>query len=277
MADQIPVKARRSGGDVVALGEYESGDVIPGAYLKDASVDTDKMADASVTSDKIAGSITQFYTDSGAADAYVLTKASTTPAITAYNNGASYEFVAGNDGTGAATANIDGLGVKNIKLEGGADPASGDISGRTVVTYDSGNDWLELQVGNGSADNVSFDNTSTGLTATDVQAAIDEGVGANQERVCSAWVNFNGTGAVAIRDQFNVASITDNGTGSYTVNFTVALADADYSATASHSSVASSSSATRVLSYTLSSFDINTYSTVLVDPTTVSAQTFGGQ
>ena len=43
-----------------------------------------------------------------------------------------------------------------------------------------------------------------------------------------AWVNFNGTGTVAIRASFNVSSITDNGTGDYTVNFTTALADANY-------------------------------------------------
>jgi hypothetical protein len=44
-----------------------------------------------------------------------------------------------------------------------------------------------------------------------------------------AWVNFNGTGTVAIRASFNVSSITDNGTGSYTVNFSAAMQDADYS------------------------------------------------
>jgi len=43
-----------------------------------------------------------------------------------------------------------------------------------------------------------------------------------------AWVNFNGTGTVAIRASGNVSSITDNGTGDYTVNFTVAMADANY-------------------------------------------------
>jgi hypothetical protein len=43
-----------------------------------------------------------------------------------------------------------------------------------------------------------------------------------------AWVNFNGTGTVAIRASYNVSSITDNGTGDYTVNFTTALADANY-------------------------------------------------
>ena len=45
-----------------------------------------------------------------------------------------------------------------------------------------------------------------------------------------AWVNFNGTGTVAIRASGNVSSITDNGTGDYTVNFATALPDADYAA-----------------------------------------------
>jgi hypothetical protein len=43
-----------------------------------------------------------------------------------------------------------------------------------------------------------------------------------------AWVNFNGTGTVAIRASGNVTSITDNGTGNYTVNFTTAMTDANY-------------------------------------------------
>ena len=43
-----------------------------------------------------------------------------------------------------------------------------------------------------------------------------------------AWVNFNGSGTVAIIDSYNVASITDNGTGDYTINFTNAMTDADY-------------------------------------------------
>jgi hypothetical protein len=43
-----------------------------------------------------------------------------------------------------------------------------------------------------------------------------------------AWVNFNGTGTPAIRGSYNVSSITDNGTGDYTINFTNALADVNY-------------------------------------------------
>jgi hypothetical protein len=42
------------------------------------------------------------------------------------------------------------------------------------------------------------------------------------------WINFDGTGTPAIRGSYNVSSITDNGTGDYTVNFTNALADANY-------------------------------------------------
>lgn len=45
---------------------------------------------------------------------------------------------------------------------------------------------------------------------------------------CRAWVNFNGTGTVAIRASGNVSSISDNGTGDYTVNFTNAMPDANY-------------------------------------------------
>ena len=45
---------------------------------------------------------------------------------------------------------------------------------------------------------------------------------------CRAWVNFNGTGTVAIRGSGNVSSITDNGTGDYTVNFTTAMPDANF-------------------------------------------------
>ena len=47
--------------------------------------------------------------------------------------------------------------------------------------------------------------------------------------LAKAWVNFNGTGTVAIRAAFNVSSITDNGTGQYTINFTNAMPDTNYS------------------------------------------------
>ena len=69
--------------------------------------------------------------------------------------------------------------------------------------------------------------TTDDIAANAVTAAK---LGADQASgLAKAWVNFNGTGTVAIRASFNVSSITDNGTGDYTVNFTTALADANYS------------------------------------------------
>lgn len=50
----------------------------------------------------------------------------------------------------------------------------------------------------------------------------------NAKGMARAWVNFNGTGTVAIRTSFNVTSVTDGGTGNYTVNFATDMADANY-------------------------------------------------
>ena len=52
-------------------------------------------------------------------------------------------------------------------------------------------------------------------------------------QLAKAWVNFNGTGTVAIRDSYNVSSITDNSTGNYTVNFSTAFSNANYCVNAS--------------------------------------------
>ena len=68
---------------------------------------------------------------------------------------------------------------------------------------------------------------------------------AGVERFLShAWVNFNGTGVIAIRQDGNVTSLTDGGNGVYTINFTSALADAN------HATVASSNGARAVVATT---------------------------
>ena len=68
-------------------------------------------------------------------------------------------------------------------------------------------------------------NGTTGLTFPDTTTLASAG-----QASVRAWVNFNGTGTVAIRASYNVSSITDNGTGNYTVNFTNAMVDANYAA-----------------------------------------------
>lgn len=66
------------------------------------------------------------------------------------------------------------------------------------------------------------------LPAVDGSALTGLGAG-----TLKAWVNFNGAGTVAIRASGNVSSITDNGTGDYTVNFTTAMPDANYAVSGS--------------------------------------------
>lgn len=94
-----------------------------------------------------------------------------------------------------------------------------------------------------------------------------------------AWVNFNGTGTVAIRAAFNVSSITDNGTGNYTVNFTTAMTDANYAVTVAGNDSASPTS-NRVNkeadTFVASSFRVRyvTGAGVLIDGTDVHAAVF---
>lgn len=65
---------------------------------------------------------------------------------------------------------------------------------------------------------------------------------------CRSWVNFNGTGTIAIRASANVSSITDNGVGDYTINFTNSMPDGNYS-----SQIYCSESGTRTLTTYISS------------------------
>lgn len=112
-----------------------------------------------------------------------------------------------------------------------------------VLTYRTQNDaislsesWLEVYRTNHTINYLSFPNgnitlggasAATGYTADGSITAPASSV-ARFKNTSKFWVNFNGTGTVAIRDSFNVTSITDNGTGDYTINFTNALTDANY-------------------------------------------------
>ncbi len=75
-------------------------------------------------------------------------------------------------------------------------------------------------------------NSSVVVNSTATGFAIGTG-GINGAQLAKAWVNFNGTGTVAIRDSYNVSSITDLGVGEYTVNFSTALNNTNYCAVGS--------------------------------------------
>jgi hypothetical protein len=109
----------------------------------------------------------------------------------------------------------------------------GNVSATAISTElmtTTGN--LDFRVG--TSQNTAFRIESTGQlwntyesdVGTDYRTTLHRGY------MARAWVNFDGTGSVAIRASGNVSSITDNGTGDYTVNFTTAMPDANYSALA---------------------------------------------
>lgn len=127
-----------------------------------------------------------------------------------------------------------------------------DATGTVVVT--GGAQTIEFAAGSASAPSVAF----TGDTNTGIYSPGADRIGFAEGGVqtgefdasgnflfnsgygsvavaygCRAWVNFNGTGTVAIRASGNVSSITDSGVGQYTTNFTTAMPDVNYAANVS--------------------------------------------
>lgn len=122
------------------------------------------------------------------------------------------------------------------------------------------------------------------LTVTNIKAT-GETASRAVSGVAAAWVNFNGTGTIATRDSENVASLTDNGTGHYTVNFSNGFGAADYSisATATWSAGVTASTNTSIngdtsAKPTVTAFRVYNYITandVTYDPEFVFASTHG--
>ena len=100
-----------------------------------------------------------------------------------------------------------------------------------------------------------------------------------QKLIPTAWVNFNGSSTVAIRDSEGVSSISDGGTGRYTVNFTANLSNANYSAVASHTVASSFTNVSNnVTSLTVGSFIIqHRENGAVTDTERLLAVVMGGQ
>ena len=104
--------------------------------------------------------------------------------------------------------------ISGTGIDMGGNPVSNASQIDSVLMNENGASVAtETQVGTANSTLV-----KTALNAT----------GAAPIYACRAWVNFNGTGTVAIRASGNVSSITDNGAGDYTVNFTTAMPDTNY-------------------------------------------------
>ena len=98
------------------------------------------------------------------------------------------------------------------------------VGGDDAVTFDA----TGIQAGSYKAGSIVDTDLTLSANSAPVKVALNA-AGNAPIFACRAWVNFNGVGTVAIRASGNVSSITDNGTGDYTVNFTTAMPDANYS------------------------------------------------
>ena len=117
--------------------------------------------------------------------------------------------------------------------------------------------------------------TDTVQSSTAATAPVfKDGNGTQIGTLCRAWVNFNGTGTVAIRGSFNVSSITDNGTGNYTVNFTTALPDTNFMASVMQSNISTQNQAGIVTSVATGSVTV-LYANSFLGGTVVDANTAG--
>ena len=137
---------------------------------------------------------------------------------------ASRSDVDGVHTTGTVTSGSASLTVASATgiVQGMVVVGEGITPGTTVSTIVSTTVTLSANAGATlSSDPVGFYNNTKALSPGSVGG-----------QLCRAWVNFSGTSTVAIRASFNVSSITDNGTGDYTVNFTTAMPDANYCLTA---------------------------------------------
>jgi hypothetical protein len=91
------------------------------------------------------------------------------------------------------------------------------------------NAWITLGTFDGN--DIAFEGTLPDQSGNSGEFLTTDGTDASWAAIpteVKAWVNFDGTGTVAIRASYNVSSITDNGAGNYNVNFTTALVDANY-------------------------------------------------
>jgi hypothetical protein len=149
-----------------------------------------------------------------------------------YANGTAANYFAGNVGIGTSSPayplQVSTAAETNIAITGGTSSETniffGDSGSAVIgrITYNNNGDFMRFNT-NGSEQ---MRITSTG----DLQ--FNSGYGSVATAYgCRAWVNFNGTGTVAIRASGNVSSITDNGTGDYTANFTTAMPDGNYALT----------------------------------------------
>lgn len=211
------------------VSEYTSaaGVTVDGVLLKDSAVSTDtineKTSAAGVTVDGVLLKDSTVNTDT--INEKTSAAGVTIDGVLLKDSAITTNTI--NEKTAAAGVTADGVLLK----DGGIVVGAGTVSAPSISTTGDINTGIYFS----SADTV--DITTGGVQRSQFNSSgefkFNSGFGSVATGYgCRVWVNFNGTGTVAIRGSANVSSIADNGTGIYTVNFTNSMPDANYAVVA---------------------------------------------
>lgn len=219
---------------------------LPSVKLASAQV-TDALGYTPYNSSNPSGFITSAGSISGTA-AYANNIESTQPSLGYSGSGLNIDYVGQGgpqvraQGGGAAMFSLHRPGAYAINFGLGTDNqlrTGGWSRGGNFVILDSGNynSYAPTLTGGNASGTWPINITGNANYANSAGNGITPTSGSAPYYGARAWVNFNGTGTVAIRASGNVSSITDNGVGDYTVNFTTAMPDTNYIVAGSVSSM----------------------------------------
>lgn len=191
-------------------------------------------------------------------------------------------ILGGSSGTAGGSATYYKQGAAaNVSVGNWSAIIGGTFDSRGLL-YSGGD--LELIGGGGATSRCTVNASGISVTGAITATGAVSGASFTAKNIAKAWVNFNGTGVVAIRDSFNVSSITDNAVGDYTVNFTSALANANYSwaigvnstdVARVHMGYLANGVAPATTSLRINTAQVNDVSTAVTDKDYVAVQIFG--
>lgn len=183
------------------------------------------------------------YDESGIADVYVFdVQANQQPPEELFDNLEASAYIV-NTNTGASTVDVAGLGAKSIKTKAGADPAAGDLAAGDYLglRFDQANDWWIIETGS----QIAQATQSAIENETNEDTYIPPDMLKFHSGVSKAWVYFDGSIATPVPIVArHVTTITDVGTGHYTVNMDQAMSSANFLTFANGKNVANDNDST---------------------------------